>query len=180
MNYLQNMLILGRVNIHSNTVTFTVNKKEDISKLRDIFDNFKLNTAKYLDFLSFKKAFNIYNDRDGSVKEIYHEILKIKSNMNTGRSNLINPKINISKYSWIGFVEGEGSFSLSRNSMEVIFSIMLTERELPVLLEMKEYFLGEENIFNLDKFTFFKLKYSNVIRIYQKKGINKSKPLLAL
>ena len=73
----------------------------------------------------------------------------------------------------IGFIEGDGSFSLSRNSMEVIFSIKLTEKELPVLLEIKEYFIGEKDIFNLDKFSSFKLKYSNIVKIFHEKSSKK-------
>lgn len=180
MNYIQARMNLGRVYLYSNTVTFTVNKMEEISKLINIFDNFHLNTSKYLDYLDFKKAFNIYKDRNKSVNEIYPEILKIKSNMNTSRSDIINHKINISKNWLIGFIEGDGSFNLSRDNMEVIFSIKLTEKELPVLLEIKNYFNGEENIFNLDKFSYFKLKNSNIIKIYNEKGRNNSKPLVAL
>ena len=176
--HIQAKLNLGRVNIYSNIVTFTVNKKQDIYKLIYIFDNFNLNTSKYLDYLDFKKAFKFYNNREKSVNEISPELLNIKNNMNTGRVCIINHKINISKNWLIGFIEGDGSFSLSRNSMEVVFSIKLTERELPVLLEIKEYFIGEKNIFNLDKFSLFKLKYSNVVKIFHEKSSKQSKPLV--
>lgn len=88
--------------------------------------------------------------------------------------------MNITANWLIGFIEGDGSFNLSRNSMEAVFYLKLTEKELPVLLKIKEYFLGENNIFNLDEFSYFKLKYSNILSIYLEKSKNKSKPLVGL
>lgn len=173
INDIKVKLNMGRVNIYSNLVTFTVNRKEDIFKLISIFDNFNLNTSKYLDYLDFKKVFKMYNNRDKSMSEISSELLNIKNSMNRGRIDIVIHKINISKNWLIGFIEGDGSFSLSRNSMEVIFSIKLTEKELPVLLEIKEYFIGEKDIFNLDKFSSFKLKYSNIVKIFHEKSSKK-------
>ena len=39
---------------------FVVTKKDDMIFLISIFDKYTLNTTKYLDYLDFKKAFNLY------------------------------------------------------------------------------------------------------------------------
>jgi hypothetical protein len=42
---------------------------KDIYKLIAIFDEYNLNTTKYLDYLDFKKSFNLYKGRDKTIKE---------------------------------------------------------------------------------------------------------------
>ena len=48
----------------NSTCTFRVINMEDIKILIDIFSEYKLNTTKYLDFLDWKKAYNIYINRE--------------------------------------------------------------------------------------------------------------------
>ena len=52
-------------------------------------------------------------------KELIVKILDLKNNMNTNRSNFVIPEnhINITKSWLLGFIEGDGSFSLLRNSL---------------------------------------------------------------
>lgn len=61
----------------------------------------------------------------------------------------------------LGFIEGDGSFSLLRNTLEPVFSIKLTEKQLPVLIEIKEYL---ENNLDLDFYSMEKLKISSVTK----------------
>ena len=64
---------------------FIVNKKSEIIKIIDIFNNRPLNTIKLLNFLDFKKAFNIYNCPDKSERKT-KEILSIRESMNSKRT----------------------------------------------------------------------------------------------
>ena len=59
--------------------------------------------------------------------------------MNTNRSNFNMPEnhIVITKSWLLGFLEGEGSFNLNRSTFEPVFSIFLTEKQLPVLMKIK-------------------------------------------
>jgi hypothetical protein len=59
--------------------------------------------------------------------------------MNTQRINFKPSQVNISKSWLLGFIEGDGSFSLGRTAMEPVFSIKLTESGLPLLIEIKKY-----------------------------------------
>ena len=123
LNFIKNKLGFGLVYLYKNTVSFIVTKKEDIWKLIDIFDKYTLNTSKFLDFIDFKKAFTKYYDREKLTEELIAQILQLKNNINTKRSNFNMPEnhINITKSWLLGFIEGDGSFSLLRNTLEPVF-----------------------------------------------------------
>ena len=59
--FIQKTLALGRVEIKNNVANFIVNKKSEIIRILEIFQNYHLNTHKLLNFLDFQKAFKIYN-----------------------------------------------------------------------------------------------------------------------
>ena len=103
--------------VYGNSCKFTllVTHPKDIYKLIAIFDEYNLNTTKYLDYLDFKKAFNLYQGRDKTIKEkqtLIDQILELKKGMNKSRINFSLPadhKIVISGPLLLGFIEGEGS-----------------------------------------------------------------------
>jgi hypothetical protein len=74
----------------------------------------------------------------------------------------------------LGLIEGDGSFSLKRTTLEPVFTIKLTEKQLPVLIKIKEYL---ENNLGFDLYSMHKLKYSSIITIRTEKARNNSKPL---
>ena len=189
LNYIKDKLGFGKVYSNDNTCHFNVTKKEDILKLINIFDTYLLNSTKRFNFLDFKKAYSLYYNRDlltpASLRglELTNQILDMKNNMNNLREISENlQKFNISKEWLLGFIEGDGSFSLSRNTMEPVFSIKLSERELSLLYAIKEYLI---NNLDLDIYSVNKLEGSSVISRplpgYGKgKAVNNSKPLATL
>jgi len=94
LRYISSMLGIGKVRLYKNECIFNVVDKEGIKLLISIFDKYNLNTTKYLDYLDFKKAFNIYFNRDKilSPESVKHEILELKNNMNTNRVNFNRPE----------------------------------------------------------------------------------------
>lgn len=168
--YIQEELGMGTVLISEKTSSckFYIKKQSDICKLINIFTQYNLNTTKYLDFLDWKKAFNIYTNRRGSVTSVYDEIVAIKGQMNnnnrtnfslesyTGISWAEHVKIN--KYWLLGLIEGEGSFHLRREDIQPIFALKLTGVQLYVLEAIKVFLIKE---FNLDKYTLYKLLNGN-------------------
>ena len=180
LNYIKDKLGFGKVYSSNNTCYFNVTKKEDILKLINIFDAYLLNSTKRFNFLDLKKAYYLYYDRDLLTPELTNQILDIKNNMNNLRENLHNlQEFNISKEWLLGFIEGDGSFSLSRNTMEPVFSIKLSETELSLLYAIKEYLI---NNLSLDIYSVNKLEGSSVISCFAGKGkaVNNSKPLATL
>lgn len=175
LNYIKDKLGFGIVYAYKSTCYFNVTKKEDILKIIAIFDIYTLNSSKRLDYLDLKKAFYLYNNR--TSKEVLNQILDIKNSMNTQRINFKPSQVNISKSWLLGFIEGDGSFSLGRTAMEPVFSIKLTESGLPLLIEIKKYL---ENNLGFDSYSMQKLNSSSIIAIGKNKAINNSKPLATL
>jgi hypothetical protein len=94
LEYIQSKLNIGMVRTYKDECKFIVTKCEDISKLISIFDLYNLNTSKYLDYLDFKKAFYIYNDREGLLTEEFkNKLLELKDGMNTKRKNFNMPDV---------------------------------------------------------------------------------------
>lgn len=168
--YIQEQLGMGKVLINEKTSSclFIINKHDDIRKLINIFTQYNLNTTKYLDYLDWKKAFNIYTNREGSVDSVFDEIVAIKGLMNNNnRTNFSLESyigiswaehIKINKYWLLGLIEGEGSFYLNRIGIKPIFTLKLTEVQLHVLEAIKVFLIEE---FNLDKYLLYKLLNGN-------------------
>ena len=176
LEYIQSKLNIGIVRTYKDECKFIVTKREDISKLISLFDSYNLNTSKYLDHLDFKKAFNIYNDREGFLtEELKNKVLELKDGMNTKRKNFHMPndhKIVITKSWLLGLIEGEGSFQLWRNDLVSAFSLVLTEKQLPVLEKIKEFLV---NNLGFDKYSKAKLDSSSAISINHQKARKNSK-----
>lgn len=69
----------------------------------------------------------------------------------------------------MGFIEGDGSFFVSRTDIEPVFSFELSEEQYPLMVKIKEFL---EDHLGFDKYSLFKLKSSSIM------SINKQKPRL--
>jgi hypothetical protein len=83
---LQSRLGLGNVTCLNNVVTFSVNNRNEIKTIIEIFTNHPLNTTKLLNFIDFKKAFELYENSNKNPKLI-NEIFCIKAGMNKSRTD---------------------------------------------------------------------------------------------
>lgn len=178
--YIKKILNMGNdIAIYDHSCRFTVTHPKDIYKLIEIFDKYNLNTTKYLDYLDFKKAFKIYQERIKTVKdqEIFNIILNIKNGMNNNRSCWDFPvkhNIVITDYWLLGLIEGEGSFYLDRSKMEPILSITQSNIQHALMEKIKDYLIDK---LGFDKYSLFKLNNSSHITIISEKARNNSKPL---
>ena len=181
LNIIKSKLGMGKIYSYNDKQIFLVTKNEDINKLISIFNKYTLNTSKYLDFLDFKLAFTVYQNRLKLTDLLISQILDFKNNMNTKRIhfNMPDNQVVLTKSWLLGFIEGDGSFNLERASFEPIFSIKLSESQLPLLLKIKDYL--EKNL-GFDSYSMHKLKKTSVISIRSEKArdIGKSLPLAAL
>lgn len=119
----------GRLNSERDVIVFTFSRLNEIERvIIPIFDKFTLNTTNRLDYLDFKKAFFIFKNRKSSelvVHELYSNIIRIKKSMNFNRVVFDLPKdhiINITGNYLIGFLEGDGTFYLSKRYVCSFFS----------------------------------------------------------
>lgn len=172
---IHNFLAVGNIKESGEECKFVVSDKEGIKKLISIFDKFNLNTTKYLDYLDFKEAFNLYHNRNGALtEELKDKLIKLKSGTNSNRISFNMPSnhIKITTYWLLGLVEGEGSFHIWRSDLIPVFAIGLTERQLPVLEKIKEFLI--QNL-GFDDYSIWKLNNTSAMGINTQKARNNSK-----
>jgi len=68
LEFIKKNLGFGEVYYSKNRASFIVSNLMDVKVLIDIFSKYTLNTSKYLNYLDFKKAFELYT---GSKKKIF-------------------------------------------------------------------------------------------------------------
>lgn len=140
--YIHKTLGFGEVRSYKNFSSFTVTRLKDISLLINIFTNYPLQGTKLLNFIDFTKAYElyIYSDRGGNILK---EISKIKNGMNRLRSDFTMPKsqeICITPYWFLGFIEGEGCFSINRgNQYRLDFSLSQSYTNFELMQKIKIY-----------------------------------------
>ena len=164
----------GRLNSESDVIVFTVSQLNEIERvIIPIFEKFTLNTTKYLDYLDFKNAFFIFKNRKSSelvVHELYSNIIRIKEGMNSKRVVFDLPKdhiINITGNYLVGFLEGDGTFYLSKHDMSIHFSLVTTTINKNFLLKIREFLLNL-----LDEHSYLLGSTTKLINIIDKKSNN--------
>ncbi len=127
-------------------------------KLIQILNDSPLNGVKYLDFVYFAKAYDLYFNRSSVsiTPDLIEEILKLKNGMNRQITNF-PIKIDITDYWLLGLIEGEGSFHLIRSRLISVFVIKMVSDQEPLMIAIKEYLT---EILGFDKYTLFKLNSS--------------------
>lgn len=92
LTYIKTKLGIGNVSVSNNECKFAVTDKAGINKLIYIFEKYNLNSSKYLDYIDFRKAFNLYHEREEILtKQLKGKILELKNNMNSNRTNFNMP-----------------------------------------------------------------------------------------
>lgn len=184
LEYIRNSLgVNNKIATYGNSCKLVIGHSKDIYKLIEIFDKFKLNTTKYLDYLDFKQAFILYQEfKGGDRTALLDQILKIKNGMNANRTDFNFPSdhnIVISPHWLLGLIEGEGSFTMDKKEFRPGFYLALSQVQQPVLEKIKEFL---ENNLNFDKYSMFKLKNSSCIAITRDENDKKenSKPMVKL
>lgn len=140
--YIHKTLGFGEVRSYHNFSSFTVTRLKDIALLLKIFDQYPLQGSKWLNYRDFSKAFDLYLNSDRGA-ETLKDILKIKKGMNRLRSDFTMPndkEIRITPYWLLGFIEGEGCFSINkRNNYRLDFSLCQSSTNLELLQKIKIY-----------------------------------------
>lgn len=100
LEFIQKTLGFGKVYI-SDKASFVVSNQKELKELIDIFSKYNLNTTKYLNFLDFRKAFELYTSSKIKSLGMMEEIKHIKNNMNKLRVEFGFPqdyKIHLNDY----------------------------------------------------------------------------------
>lgn len=142
LHLIQSTLGIGKVYITGSTAGFVVTNVKDTTKIIDIFSRYTLNTTKLLNFLDYKKAFEIYTSSRLKIKDIIDQVEKIGSGMNNLRSDFTLPPFysaRITPYWLLGFVEGEGSFWI-RNNYALSFNLGQSLKDLVLMEALRDFF----------------------------------------
>lgn len=172
LRYIKDKLGVGSVRLYKDECIFNVTDQKGIALLISVFDKYNLNTTKYLDYLDFKEAFIFYLNRNKDLKSsvVNDKILYLKNKMNTNRVNFDRPEdsqIVITKSWLVGFIEGDGSFFLRRDTLTPVFSLENAGVQLPLFVKIKDFL---ENSLGFDKYSLYKLKNTSTITIARVKA----------
>jgi hypothetical protein len=163
---------IGSIHLSSNRdiVNYSIDSIKDLNNLILYLDKYPLLTQKAADFLLFKKAVELVNDKAHLTMEGLKNIINIKASMNLGLSNMLSsefagyipmerPVINydniIINPHWIsGFISAEGNFDVripSTNSklgyrVQLRFRLSQHSRDLLLMQKIVES-LGSGKIY---------------------------------
>jgi hypothetical protein len=177
----------GRLNTERDVLVFTISQLSEIETiLIPLFDEFPLNSTKYLDYLDFKKAFFLFKNRKSSsisLQDLYSSIIKLKDSMNDKRTNFVLPEshsIRITGNYLVGILEGDGSFYLSKQEearlrMTVRVSLITTTVNRPVLEKIRDFILSL-----LDEYSYMLGSTTKLVSINDKKVQKNCKPVTIL
>lgn len=167
---------IGKITLSktNQSAVFSVNAFNDITSiLIPIFQEFPLQTTKYLDFTCFLEASLIKLDmrkvglkNNESKLAGFLKLKKLKESMNSRRLFIseeeeenLNQKVSINKWWLLGFVEGEGTFGYKH--LVPYFQIAQNKKNLFILKAIEIYMLEEINKSNETKNTkYIEFKYT--------------------
>jgi len=172
----------GRLNLERDTLVFTISPLSDIENiLIPLFEQFPLNTTKYIDYLAFKKAFFMFvNRKRGKLnkEDLYSKIILLKNSMNNKRVIYDLPvghRIRITGNYLVGLLEGDGSFYLNKQDMTGRVSFVTTTSNKVLLKKIREFFLND-----LDESSCILGSCTKLINIIDKKIKGDNKPISVL
>ena len=142
---LKELLGGGCVSLESNSVKYIISNYNQLTHIIiPIFEEYHLNTSKYLNYEDFKLVLGMRENKEHLLAGNKEKILRIKAGMNSLRLNgAPHPEISIN-WNWLlGFIEGDGSFCIADNRPQLV--VHLTASEKGLLLAIKN-FLKEGNI----------------------------------
>ncbi len=148
LNQLQKHLEgIGTIHIDQtrNRVNYSIDSAKELNKLFVHLERFPLLTQKAADFILFKQAVNLMNNKAHLTIEGLNQIVNIKASMNLGLSDKLKaefkgyspvekPVVNNEKTpdpSWIaGFVSGEGNFyvHIAKGTTKIGYRVQLRFR----------------------------------------------------
>ena len=156
---------VGHIYLSATKVYYRVESFKELEVIINHFDNYRLVTAKKLDYDLFKRSFDLIKLNKHLTEEGTSELIEIKSSLNKGlsenlktsfsKANLLEREIFVfsgipSPY-WIsGFVSGDGSFNIKTTKtrtgkVQLRFAVNLHIREEDVIKGIGKFFNFDVN-----------------------------------
>lgn len=141
--YIKANLSLGRVSKQGDWgCVYTIDKVEEIKEILNIFSKRPLNTTKHLNFLKFKEAFLLYISSEQD-DQLYIKLDSLRNQMNRNRKDFELPHDHqyLITSNWLlGFTEGEGSFSINKESLALSFTISQAYTDVELMGKICQFF----------------------------------------
>lgn len=143
LEFIVSRLGFGKIYIHKNSAELVIYKQDDIRRIIEIFQKYPLQSTKWLNFSEFSECFKLISEKVGDSVDIKKKIIGIKNKMNNSRTNYELPAtkiMHISKYWLLGFIEGEGSFTVTKiNRYQLFFSLSQAGYNLPLMQGIQNF-----------------------------------------
>ena len=142
MKDIHKIIGIGIVGTAGQSAYFRITKQKELFIFREIIEGYPLNSTKYLNYLAFYQALELYTNAKTKTTELLDEILTIKNSMNTNRTNFELPKSKdflITPNWFLGFLEGDGSFSIDRGNLSMKFHVWQAKCDLALLEAIKDF-----------------------------------------
>ena len=148
LEYIKDNLKCGHISSSENRVNFFVNDKLSlIYVVLPIFNYVNLNSSKYHHFILFEKALNLVKTNDHLNATGKMQIIDLQKQMQKMSGactpSTISNKINITDEWFVGFVDGDGTFST--NKCKPRFKLENHIKELELYNKIRDY-LGTGNL----------------------------------
>nr|ATI20590.1 LAGLIDADG endonuclease [Ophiognomonia clavigignenti-juglandacearum] len=164
---IQSFLGVGKIHVHGKeSIQYRVDSIKELQVIINHFENYPLITAKWSDYILFKKAFDLILLKEHLSKEGLLKLVGIKSHLNLGLSKALQEAFtdwkelamdrplyifnSIPNPFWMaGFASGDSSFniktsisstSLMSKRVQLRFGIGLNIREKALILHLPAYF----------------------------------------
>lgn len=96
-----------------------------------------------MNFCDFTRCFELISNKVSDSLEVKNKILDIKNIINNSRTNFelpVTKTIHIIKYWFLGFIEGEGFFTVTKiNKYQLFFSINQVGFNLPLIVKIQNF-----------------------------------------
>ena len=90
--FIRDTLGIGKVFTTGKVAQYEVYDLKNVQRIIEIFTQYPLNTTKLLNFLDFKRAYELYKGPNRKSSAVTQEIANIKQGMNTTRVSFDMPK----------------------------------------------------------------------------------------
>lgn len=169
LHEIQRFFGAGNVNIHGNSAIYQVISLNDLVRVIEHFNKYPLKTQKCADFMLFKKAFDIVNDKKHLTNPGLRELVSLRASINKGLPEKLKEafpdvipslrpqisKTSLDPYSldvkhWVaGFVTAEGCFYIKTSKSKthklgigvaLNFNVAQSIRDAYLLESLKQVF----------------------------------------
>lgn len=171
----------GKLNTDRDRLVFTISELNAIeTRLIPLFEQFRLNTTKYIEYWGFKVAFFMFKNRktnELNKQDLYLNIFEVKNSIIEGKKHPLpqGHTITTTGNYLLGLYEGNGSFYLNKDDMTPHISFITTTPNKAFLHVIEQVLISLSN-----RYCYTLGSSTKFVNISDKKGNNKPISILEI